>query len=502
MRSDRILPSEDAADYARRLAGWRAAVQPGNQIVADLVDRAFFSLWKLERGDRREMTLALEAMDDAQEGTKKKDLAELERLKREMLAAPGPTYDLLRQTRVGTVSLHDTWSEVKQVVDNGGDLTVVEAEYLLALEGFSTTDLIRGQPRAVTLFLAIFAAQYGNNPENRDYVARVLRRNERDKLLAARAPERAAKLIAAMPDQATGRARLKKLVDEILAELERHFETVFRKSERRRASALKKAEINLEEEGKRLVSYMKTCDASMHACLRRIAAMQKADAAGTGPPGPGGGKRPGAGRRAAPPPGDAGQGVQHPAPTSGSDTNGPDAPAGSDRGVETAPPQPPAAESTGTEGVTSASAPETPATDAVVSYSPGGGSVVTCPIESIDRDPAADAEDAPRSAPENPPSTSTAAAPTDTAAASIFTNEAKTAEAGESERVTVVFEGPDQGSRGACGGSPDRGALDSATVAPARGVSGSAANADSERSPPAGAPTTGEETGSNFPRPP
>jgi hypothetical protein len=361
---------------------------------------------------------------------------------------------------------------VKQALDDGDDLaTVVEAEYLLALEGFSTSDLIRGQPRAVALFLAIFAAQYGNNPENRHYLARFLHRNEPDKLMAARAPERAAKLIAAMPDQAEGRARLKKLVDEILAELERHFETVFRKSERRRASALKKAEINLEEEGKRLVGYMKTADASMHACLRRIAAMQKADRAGTGPPGPGGGKGPTARRRPAPTARDTGQGTQRPAPTSGSETDGPDAPAGSDRDLGGPPPQPPGPESTGTENVTSACAPETPTTDAVVSCSAGGGSVVSCPIESIDRRPAPDAEDSSGLAADNLPSTSAAAPASDTTPPPVFTNEAKTSEAIDSERVTACFEGSVQGRPAACGGSPDRGVEDFATATPAGGGS-------------------------------
>jgi hypothetical protein len=185
MRSDRILPTEDADGYAQRLKGWRDAVQPDNQILADLVDRAFLSLWKLERGDRREITLALEAMDAAQDGTEPNERPDVDRLHRELLTTPGRCYDQLRQTLTGSVSLRETWAEVKQFVDAGDDLTNIEPEFLLALDGFSTTDLIRGHSRAVALFVATFGTQYGNNPKNVDYLASFLRRHERDKLMAA-----------------------------------------------------------------------------------------------------------------------------------------------------------------------------------------------------------------------------------------------------------------------------------------------------------------------------
>jgi hypothetical protein len=314
-------------------------------------------------------------------------------------------------------------------------------------------------------------------------------------------------ILAAMPNQEQGRARLKTFVDEILAIVVGQYEALSSKRQRRRAIALKKADINLEEEGKRLVSYMKTNEASMNACLRRIEAIQKAERAASGPPGPGGRKGPGVGRRTAPAPEAAGPRAQRPARTNGSHAQGAAAPADTDRGVGSPPPQPPAAEPARTEEVTSASAPETPATvrttliDSIDwcepaegtpaahgDVTPGSSGVLDlATIEAIYRRPAPDAVVPP---------------PGDTAAAPIFTNEAKTAEPVDNEAVTVGFEAPVQGPPAACVGSPDRGAPDAATAIPPGDASGAAANADSERSPPAAASGMGDQARTNFPRPP
>jgi hypothetical protein len=408
---------------------------------------------------------------------------------------------------------------VKQAVDDGADLAaLVEPEYLLALEGFSTSDLIRGQPRAVALFLAIFAAMYGKDPENVKYLTHFLQRSEPDKLLSYRAPGRAAKLIAAMPDQAEGRARLKKFVDENLAGLVDHHQALTRQQERQRATGRKKAEINLREEGKQLVSYMKAADASMHACLRRIAAMQKAERAGDKPPGPGAGNGPRAARRAAPAPGNAGQDPQH--PSRGSE------PADAAGSVGVPPSQPPGAESTGSEQATSAGAAETPketpagagttlidsidwdeplsnlsAADAHAT-SGSSGALDLAAIEAIYRRPAPGSENGPGTAPDSTPGTSAAAPAINAAGAPIFTNEAKTAEVTDKGQVKVGFEAPNQESRGACGGAPGRGAVDSARAAQRGAAAGARPAADTECSPPSPAPATGAEAGSHFPRPP
>jgi hypothetical protein len=454
---------------------------------------------------------------------------DVDRLHRELLTTPGRCYDQLRQTLTGTVSLRETWAEVKQLVDAGDDLTNIEPEFLLALDGFSTTDLIRGHSRAVALFVATFGTPYGNNPKNVDYLASYLRRHERDKLMAARAPKRAAKLNAAMPSNAEGRAQLREFIDEILGELDGHIQTLSRKAQRKHAMALKKAEINLQEEGNRLVGYMKTADASMHACLRRIEAMQKADRVATGPPGSSGVKGPRVRQRTAPAPGNAGEGEQRAAPTRRPNANGPAAPADSDRDAGGPPPHPPGAESTWTEGVTSAVAAETlketpteapaevrttlvdstesgahleelPSTHAdATSGSPGALDIAS--IEAISGRPPSDAGDSPGSAPDNSPSTTVEAPVVDTTTPPVFTNEAKTSEAFDIERVTVRFEAPLQGPPTACGG-PGFDARPGVARTPPHEIFGARQNADPERRPPASAPAKGQETESNFPRPP
>ena len=273
LRATLPLPDESQDARDQRLSEWMDYFAPTDSVVTLLVQRAVELTLKLDRGDVVEEALSdqlvLAALDEGS-GSQ----GEVEKLAGQLVKGGAATLRLLRKSSVGCVWLQSQWAILVQELVRHKRLVSTSRERVLLLLGRRKSDVLSGDPLAIKWLTVLLGAGYDATHDKAELFKTEIGRKATSKLHPSELDVRIKELAAAVPSQAQSLAQLCAYIDETLADLKTQLEAVHELEEEKRAVALRRAQIDLAEEGKQLLRYQASHNGSLQATLRRIDALQ------------------------------------------------------------------------------------------------------------------------------------------------------------------------------------------------------------------------------------
>jgi hypothetical protein len=273
LRAEHVLPGESQAAYKERLEQWMEDFAPANSAQRFLVQRAVDLSVKIERGDVVEEALALELILEAQ-NMADGGLEEVEKLAAELPETRAAALCKLRKTSAGCLWQLEKWRVLRQRLETHKRFCLTERTLVLQLQGKRPVDALRSDPVAVKWLTVLLGASYPPDYDKVQCFARELGLYPPSDMHVSEFNLRVAELAAAVPAQSQCLSLLQAYVAETILDLENHLEIIQELEQEKRAIALQRARIDLDERGKQVLRYQSSHRGSFEAALRRLDVLQ------------------------------------------------------------------------------------------------------------------------------------------------------------------------------------------------------------------------------------
>jgi hypothetical protein len=270
-----FLPGEDPDAYYRTVDSWIAERGAVGDAECALLGLAVYNLLKIERTANATGAAGTEIIENLANSEHDRVAAQVHTLTSQLPEEPAPTIDALRQTSQGCVYLLNQWELMKQWLAVHNSFEFSQRRHVLALCGWRPTDLFR-DARILRFDRDYVAALHGPGKITAADAAEIFMNDRPEEMGPEEFERRLEALVRDLPAAGEGRARLRKLVAERIAELTERIELLGLREERALEIKAGKAEADTSADGQTRERYHAMASRGLGAAIRQFLAL-KAD---------------------------------------------------------------------------------------------------------------------------------------------------------------------------------------------------------------------------------
>ena len=268
-----VIPGESQEAYDERLAEWMEDYAPKTGAVRFLVQRAVELSFKLERGDVVEEALSDEALLEAQYGTDRSPEV-IAKLAATLPDDPHAIVPQLRASSGGCAWLLSRWEVLLSQLLKYRRLNWTERSWAVLYLGKFPADGLRNDPLVIRWHKVLLGSYYRPQDDLVLAAAGALGTTCPVDMHPTEFEYRAKELAKLIPGAEESYSTLQSYIEEVIAELKKRRKFLRKLEQEKRTVALRRARIDLGEDGKQLLRYQTSHRGSLETTLRRIDALQ------------------------------------------------------------------------------------------------------------------------------------------------------------------------------------------------------------------------------------